>query len=375
MPDGNRELLIQLVENQTTVDGRFTDIHRIGINAGSGFFSLMFSALDTSTGGRAALKVFHPEQNDPYRRASFEREETLLRSLSGQPDIIQWIAPRSRFQEHLPTGLSATYAIDFDYYALELAVSDLRSVVATEAWGAVDLIRAFREACRGVQRLHANSIAHRDLKPENLLVMQDGTLRVSDLGAARRLDDGVTPALRSRYDYQPGDGWYAAPELLACVHDSVAKIAYKADIYGLGAILFEILTGQVLGAHLLVDLDYVSGLAGICFVDRAKRLDIYHDLLPEIADRPMPSVGDFDSVAPPLVRGPLESLYRELTNLDYRKRLVDFTRIFRRIDSVLLMLRNQDAYKRWKQQRDARRASAMAKENGRRRRRSEGKED
>ena len=226
--DPNRELLLQLVEKHADLDGRFSDIQRLGNVGGGGVFSLMFTAFDNVTASRVALKVYHPERNDPYRRGCFEREESLLRSVAGQPDIIRWVAPRSRFSELLPTGLAVGYAIDFDYYALELADSDFRSAIAGNAWGITEILRGFRDACRGVQRLHASDIVHRDLKPENFLVVR-GFVVVSDLGAARRLDD-ATPALRPIYDYQPGDVRYAAPEMLACVHDAIPEIAYRADV-------------------------------------------------------------------------------------------------------------------------------------------------
>jgi serine/threonine protein kinase len=314
----------------------------------------MFTATDNTTGDQVAVKVYHPEQRDPYRRACFEREEALLRSLSGQRDIIGWVAPRDVVIESLPTGMPVGYSIEFQYYALELASADLRQRIAGDEWDIRQALAAFRQACRGVQRLHQHEIVHRDLKPENLLVTSQGVV-VSDLGAARRLDG--TLALRPLYDYQPGDVRYAAPEMLACVHDALPTVAYQADIYALGAILFECVTGQILGLRLLLDPDYLSGLAAICMVDRAKRAAIYHEVLPQLADRTMPSLSEVGGNAPDSIRDPLEALYRDLTHLDYRKRLTDFQRIFRRIDTMLLILDNNRTYLSWKAGRDARRAA------------------
>ena len=123
--------------------------------------------------------------------------------------------------------------------------------------------------------------------------------------------------------------------------------------------LFEAVTGEILGAHLLLDDDYASGLAAICVVDRAKRVAIYNEVVAQIADRVMPSISDFDSIVPNHIRDPLEALYGEMCHLDYRKRLVDFRRIFRRVDTILLMLERRDNYLRWKAAQAARRVAAQ----------------
>ena len=59
MDDPNREFLLQLVEQQESLDGRFSRIRLIGSIGGYGHFSLMFSAIDGLTGRRVALKVYH----------------------------------------------------------------------------------------------------------------------------------------------------------------------------------------------------------------------------------------------------------------------------------------------------------------------------
>lgn len=320
----------------------------------------MFTAVDQTSGRQVALKVYHPEKRDPYRQGCFAREESLLREFVGQPNVIGWIAPRSSFQERLPTGLSLPYSIDFDYYALELASGDLRAVATTQTWQPAQLLQGFRDAAKGVQRLHNRRIAHRDLKPDNLLVTNLRTVSVSDLGAARKLDETISP-LMLEYSFFPGDVRYAAPEMLACIHDVRPEVALAADFYALGAILFELFTGYPFGSLLLLDANYLSGLLALCSVERSKRLAIYQELLPAIADRQLPIVSDFDDSAPRAIREHLDGLVSELVRLDYRRRLTDFGGIFKRVDVLLIILRNELSYTRWRQLRERRRVVVAEK--------------
>jgi len=99
----------------------------------------------------------------------------------------------------------------------------------------------FRQACCGVQSLHAGDIVHLDLKPENLLLV-NGILKVADLGLSKCLhsiqmaDDGCRP---DDQDYLPPcTPAYAAPEQILAAHPD--DIDHRADIHALGAILFEI---------------------------------------------------------------------------------------------------------------------------------------
>ncbi|PZQ17384.1 MAG: hypothetical protein DI564_06140 [Rhodanobacter denitrificans] len=100
-------------------------------------------------------------------------------------------------------------------------------------------VRLFLDACAAVQYAHGQLVVHRDLKPGNILACADGTLRLLDFGIARLLaddDDGeVTLTRHGRYALTPG---YAAPEQFSGEATGVA-----ADVYALGAVLYELIAG------------------------------------------------------------------------------------------------------------------------------------
>src|SRR2546427_3758931 len=136
------------------------------------------------------------------------------------------------------------------YYASELGAADLSEVILSTSWTAEQCLIAFRGMCRSIQRIHRRNIVHRDLKPANFLVMPDGSVKVSDFGTARDLNNENHAIALDYSGFAPGDIRYMAPEMLASLHDDDPSIAYRADIYSLGSILFEMFWGVQLGPQL-----------------------------------------------------------------------------------------------------------------------------
>jgi WD40 repeat protein/predicted Ser/Thr protein kinase len=101
-----------------------------------------------------------------------------------------------------------------------------------------DAARYTRELAEAIDHAHTRNVVHRDLKPDNVLVSQDGTLKITDFGLALLLDQQTRLTSRGAMLGTPG---YMAPEQAAGWYDQLGP---PADIYGLGGILYTLLTGR-----------------------------------------------------------------------------------------------------------------------------------
>ena len=98
-----------------------------------------------------------------------------------------------------------------------------------------DTARLLEALARAVHFAHSEGVVHRDLKPANVLIAADGTTKVTDFGLAKRLEVENGPTCTGEL---LGTPCYMAPELVT------GRVGPAADIYALGAILYELLTGR-----------------------------------------------------------------------------------------------------------------------------------
>jgi len=360
-PDDDRQAKLAAIERQTELGGRFEQIARIGVSGGDGHFSILVGAYDRFTKTRVALKFFDPiHRSDAYRWECFNREANMLEQLVGEPDIVRWVAPINEFV--LPfTHFGITLNVPFAYYALELASGDVGAGIAANSCDTVQKMQQFRAMCRSVQRIHGRGIAHRDLKPSNFLTTAKGEIRLSDFGTAKHVHS-LADTILSRYVSPVGDTMYAAPELFAALHDSVPSISLIGDIYALGAILFELFSGTALNLQIF-DASTLSSLTQVGnALDRSVRVRIYNGFISKLKDaRPLPKVASFVPDVPGVVADHIDRLYMSMASLDYNSRMVDFQRIFARINQIELLLRTESKYREWKKRRDLIRSRAAEK--------------
>jgi serine/threonine protein kinase len=360
MHDPNREFLLQLVEDRGLVGDRFRNIQRIDVRGGGGMFSLMFKATDSYSGRPVAIKVFHPERRtELYRMASFDREIAMLSELKGQDGIIQLVSGREDITHTFKTGLPSSLSWDFSYFSMELAEGDVASDILAGGYDPQKSLICFRDLCKSIQRLHSRSIAYRDVKPGNFLRMKGGGARIGDFGTARNLQ---RPPIVADYGMAwPGDYTYAPPEMIAGLLAERPRLAFLADFFGLGAILFELFTGtpltiQIYEAHFVGDL--MTAMAHVPVGKRQETLDSFVRQL--AAARQLPSIADFGVPIPRCIGKRVDSLYQTLCALDYRERLHEYPRIFRQIDAAVIVLRNERKYHEWLREKRRRRAIAIS---------------
>jgi serine/threonine protein kinase len=356
MNGGNaaKDSLLALVEAQHKVQDRYADIKRLGGHGGHGNFSLIFTATDTQTGSVVVLKVFHPFTNEQYRWKSFHREAEILGLLKGQEGVISLVSPIDKFVQVLEVEpYKIKIPVEFSYYVVELAAGDVEQIIESGNASTEQLLLIFMQMCKVVQRIHRASVVHRDIKPSNFLTLKDETIRLSDFGTARLINDFSKPMLEDYAGLPPGDIRYTAPEIISSLHDVSPHFAFKGDMFSLGATLFELFTGAVLGNQIF-DIQFQENLIQhMAVVPRDERRETYDGFVSEMADaHPLPNIEDYAPSIRRCVLPIIADLYKRLAALDYRKRTADFEYVFLKVRQALIVLRNEDKLKKWREQRE-----------------------
>ena len=210
------------------IDGRYRVVELVG----EGGMGKVYLAEHVEIGKRVALKVLHPSYSRMPDLVERFRREARAASKIGHPHIVD-------------VTDSGTTADGSAYFVMEyLEGVELGSVIERE--GALDLARAIRvgtQICRALAAAHAAGIIHRDLKPENIfLTIRDGNadfVKVLDFGIAKTTE---AEDLRERRLTSPGMAM-GTPEYMAPEQAAGRPADARCDVYALGAILYEMLTG------------------------------------------------------------------------------------------------------------------------------------
>jgi Tfp pilus assembly protein PilF len=196
-----------------------------------GGVGVVYRAWQADLGREVALKMLLPSRLETKdARDRFRREAELMASLD-HPGIL----PVHEVGEH--AGLP--------YYSMKLAERGNLAQRIPALRGRYDEIASLLVSiARAVGHGHGRGVLHRDLKPSNIVFDASGQCMVTDFGLARRIavDSSLTGI-----DALIGTPRYVAPEV---VTTSGARLTASADVYGLGAILYELLTGQAPFAEL-----------------------------------------------------------------------------------------------------------------------------
>jgi serine/threonine-protein kinase len=191
---------------------------------GSGAMGTVYRALYTKTGGRVALKVIAPGLTDNANsRARFEREIEILKQLK-HPNIVRFFGGRTE------QGHTAFYAMEYVEGESLDHVMQRRDKLTWE-----EVVALGQQICSALQHAHEHGIIHRDLKPSNLMVLPDGTIKLTDFGIALDLDD----TRQTQTNCTVGTASYMSPE--QCRGER--NLTHKSDLYSLGILFYELLTG------------------------------------------------------------------------------------------------------------------------------------
>jgi len=126
------------------------------------------------------------------------------------------------------------------YFLMEFVEgSTLRDVLVGRQLGPEPALTIVPPLCDALQYAHDNGVIHRDIKPENILISVDGSVKIADFGLSRILDS-QQELLTSPHQIM-GTPRYMAPEQLEGTHN----VDHRADIYSLGVVIYEMLTGEL----------------------------------------------------------------------------------------------------------------------------------
>jgi serine/threonine-protein kinase len=202
------------------LDGRF---HVTDVIARSPTATL-FKATDQKTGQTVAVKVpFLHAESDPAFFARFEREEAVARTLD-HPYVLKIIPVEDKSRPYIPMEyLEGQTLAQLLHTAHPLPVPDA--------------LRIAGRICQALEYLHAHDVVHRDLKPDNVMLCDDGSIRIMDFGIAKAA--GKRRLTFTRLLSAMGTPDYMAPEQVLGKRGDP-----RTDLYSLGAILYEMVTGS-----------------------------------------------------------------------------------------------------------------------------------
>lgn len=203
-----------------TFDGRYKVTREVGI----GGMAFVYEATDEKTGRRVALKLLKEKFSDDTRAVKRFINESKSLELLNHPNIVK-IHDISVHTKYKYIVMEYIDGITLRKYMNYKKALDWREAVEFADQIALALDNA-----------HTKGIVHRDIKPQNIMIMQEGKLKVMDFGIAKMPNSESLTMV----DKAIGTVYYISPE-----QASSRKIDARSDIYSLGVMLYEMVTGHM----------------------------------------------------------------------------------------------------------------------------------
>src|SRR5580704_18954430 len=188
---------------------------------------VVYLAERSDLGTQVAVKVLRDAWLSPARRERFGTEQRTLAQLN-HPSIAR-LYDADVLDDGTPWFvMEYVDGVPLTHYCRELDCS------------VKERLQLFRSVCEAVQHAHSHAVIHCDLKPSNILVKKDGSVRLLDFGIAKQLESLDLPADQTLTGLRMMTPAYASPEQVRG-----DRVGISTDVYSLGVILYELLTGQL----------------------------------------------------------------------------------------------------------------------------------
>ena len=190
---------------------------------GEGGMGIIYKAEDLKLKRTVALKVL-PE--------SFTRDEESRRRFIYEAQHASSLQHQNICTIHeINETEDGQYFIAMDYYEGET----LKSKISREQLSIDEIVDIITQIAEGLRKAHEKGIIHRDIKPANIFITKDGVIKILDFGLAKKIDQTQF----TRRDMKFGTTEYMSPEQI-----KGEKVDHRTDIWSIGVLLYEMLTGQ-----------------------------------------------------------------------------------------------------------------------------------
>jgi tRNA A-37 threonylcarbamoyl transferase component Bud32 len=195
---------------------------------GKGGMGIVYKARQMPLDRLVALKIL-PKRfaQDPQFSERFFREAKAMAGLS-HPNIV----PVYDF------GSEQGYY----YFAMEFVEgANLRQILRERKLKPEEALRIVPQLCEALEYAHTEGVVHRDIKPENIMIDKKGRVKITDFGIAKIVHGEITRETITQSQMVLGTMPYIAPEQ----YENPKSIDHRADIYSLGVVIYEMLTGEL----------------------------------------------------------------------------------------------------------------------------------
>jgi serine/threonine protein kinase/Flp pilus assembly protein TadD len=191
---------------------------------GSGGMGRLYRVLDTKINQEVALKLLRPE---------ISRDRKTIERFSNELKLARQISHKNVCRMYHLAEESGTHYIIMEY----IQGQDLQSMIKmTKQLSTETAVSVAKQICEGLIEAHRLGVVHRDLKPGNIMIDREGNTRILDFGIALSLEaKGITESGRL----------IGTPEYMSPEQAQDKDVDQRSDIYSLGVILYEMMTGEV----------------------------------------------------------------------------------------------------------------------------------